>query len=148
MLVRAATLEDAAAVAGLFGQLGYPASAGEVAARLAACSGAAVRVFVAEADGRLAGVIILNLIEPLHVAGRWAMVSALVVDETARGAGVGAALLAEAECFARAQGCTQVELSSSESRTRAHAFYRQQGFEEVSKRFVKKFTVDLLARAE
>ena len=141
MLVRAATQEDAAAVAGLLGQLGYPSSAGEVAARLAARGGAAVLAFVAEADGRLAGVIVLNLIEPLHVEGRWAIVSALVVDEARRGTGVGAVLLAEAERFARAQGCTQVELSSNESRTRAHAFYRQQGFEEVRKRFVKKLTV-------
>ncbi|ABU77178.1 hypothetical protein ESA_01924 [Cronobacter sakazakii ATCC BAA-894] len=38
----------------------------------------------------------------------------------------------------RAQGCTQIELSSSESRVRAHHFYDAQGYREVRKRFVKR----------
>ena len=136
MLVRAARVDDAEAVARLFGQLGYPSTPGELRARLVD-TGAAVRALVAEREGRVVGIVVVNLIAPLHVPGRWAIVSALVTDEAARGARIGAALLGEAERYAREQGCSRVELSSSDSRTRAHAFYLQQGFEEVRKRFVK-----------
>lgn len=136
MLIRAAAPADAEVLAGLFGQLGYPSTAGEVRGRLLE-RGDAARTLVAEAGGRLCGVIVVNLVAPLHVAGRWALVSALVIDEAARGGGIGAALLDEAERTAREQGCVRMELSSSESRTRAHAFYRRQGFGEVRKRFVK-----------
>lgn len=137
MLVRLAQPGDAAAVAGLFRQLGYPSTIDEVRGRLIERGGDSVWAQVAEIDGNVAGIIVVNLIAPLHVAGRWALVSALVTDETTRSAGIGAALLAAAERFAREQGCSRVELSSSERRTRAHAFYRQNGFEEERKRFVK-----------
>jgi GNAT superfamily N-acetyltransferase len=137
MLLRLAQPDDAAAVAALFGQLGYQSTADEARSRLIERGGDTVRALVAELEGKVVGIIVVNLIAPLHVAGRWALVSALVTDDAARGAGIGAALLAEAERFAREQGCSRVELSSSERRTRAHAFYRQNGFEEVRKRFVK-----------
>lgn len=135
--IRAVRPDDAEAVAALFGQLGYPSTAGEVRGRLIERGGDAVRALVAEHEGRVSGIVVVNLIAPLHVAGRWAMVSALVTDAAVRGAGIGAALLDEAERYAREQGCSRVELSSSESRTRAHAFYLRHGFEEVRKRFVK-----------
>ncbi|HEX7688855.1 MAG TPA: GNAT family N-acetyltransferase [Burkholderiaceae bacterium] len=48
-------------------------------------------------------------------------------------------MLAAAEDRARAAGCSHVELSSNERRTRAHAFYEREGFAEVRRRFVKRF---------
>ncbi|MGX4641279.1 GNAT family N-acetyltransferase [Massilia sp. SYSU DXS3249] len=138
MPVRAARPDDASAIAGLFVQLGYPNANEDVAARLAERGDSMARVLVAEAGERVVGVVVVNLIAPLHVAGRWAMVSALVTDEAARGGGIGAALLGEAERYAREQGCSRMELSSSEHRTRAHALYERQGFDEVRKRFVKQ----------
>lgn len=137
-LVRAARGADAEAVAALFLQLGYQAGADDVRQRLDARGGRFASMLVAEHGGRVAGVIVVNLIEPMHVPGRWAMVSALVVEASVRGAGIGALLLAEAERRARQEGCSRVELSSSEGRTGAHAFYLRQGFEEVRKRFVKR----------
>ncbi|MFC5460824.1 GNAT family N-acetyltransferase [Massilia niabensis] len=136
--IRLARPEDAAAVAALFRQLGYPSTADEVRERLLEHGGDTVRALVAEHEGKVAGIIVVNLIAPLHVADRWALVSALATNEAIRGAGIGAALLGEAERFAREQGCSRIELSSSESRTRAHAFYVQNGFGEVRKRFVKQ----------
>ena len=53
--------------------------------------------------------------------------------------GVGAALLAAAEASALAQGCSQLELSSSLKREEAHRFYLAQGYLERPKRFVKLF---------
>lgn len=136
-LVRAARPGDAPALAALFGQLGYPSTTDAVRSRLAAAGADRAQILVAEAQGRAVGVIVVSLVAPLHVAGPWALVSALVTDEAARGSGVGAALLEEAERFARERGCIRMELSSSEYRTRAHVFYLRHGFAEMRKRFVK-----------
>lgn len=137
--MRRARPDDVAALSDLFGQLGYSASADEVGARLAprGAGGNAV-CLVAEREGVVAGVLDLHLLEPLHVAGRWALIASLVVRETRRGTGVGARLLAAAEQLAWEAGCGHVELSSSEKRIRAHAFYEREGYEEVRKRFVKR----------
>ena len=51
----------------------------------------------------------------------------LVVEKTRRGAGVGAALLRASAAWARARGCTHLELSSGAARTDAHRFYISQG---------------------
>lgn len=95
-------------------------------------------VLVAETAGKPCGAIVLHVIQPLHETGQWGHISALIVDETLRGAGTGARLPEAAHHEARAQGCTQIELSSSESRVRAHRFYDAQGYREVRKRFVKR----------
>lgn len=138
-LIRAARPGDAPALAALFGQLGYPSTADAVRSRLAGPGADRAQVLVAEAEAEagVVGLIVVNLVAPLHVAGLWALVSALVTDEAARGSGVGAALLDAAERLARERGCIRMELSSSEYRTRAHAFYLRHGFAEVRKRFVK-----------
>ncbi|MGN6527832.1 MAG: GNAT family N-acetyltransferase [Burkholderiaceae bacterium] len=132
------TATDIRAVAALFGQLGYPTDDATLLGRAdAGARDPATRVFVAEADGRVAGVLAIHVLAPWHVATRWALVSALVVDESTRGGGTGAALLAAAEAHARAAGCSHVELSSNERRLRAHAFYEREGYAEKRKRFVK-----------
>jgi GNAT superfamily N-acetyltransferase len=122
----------------LFGQLGYPTTAETLRVRAAANErDPAVKVLVAEDCERVVGVLVVHLLTPWHEDTRWAVVSALVVDNSARSKGTGALLLHEAETFARAMGCSHLELSSSEARLRAHAFYERAGFREVRKRFVK-----------
>lgn len=136
--VRAARESDAQRIAALFVQLGYPNTAADVAQRLAAMTGnGATCALVACSGERVDGVLVMNVFSPLHVARPWAVISALVVDETARSGGAGAALIAHAAQAAAARGCAHLELSCSEKRTRAHAFYTAQGFQEVRKRFVK-----------
>ena len=137
MSIRSAALGDVAALQQLFLQLGYQTEPGPLSAHLAQ-GDSHRRILVAESGGVLNGVLVMNFIVPVHEAGTWAVISALVIDEAYRGAGTGAQLLAAAEQIARARRCTQVELSSSERRTRAHAFYEHNGYREVRKRFVKR----------
>jgi ribosomal protein S18 acetylase RimI-like enzyme len=61
----------------------------------------------------------------------------LVVAEAARGAGIGAALVAEAETRLAARGCGLVEVTSNIKRLRAHGFYEKLGYERTSYRFAK-----------
>ncbi|WDL80809.1 GNAT family N-acetyltransferase [Aeromonas bestiarum] len=136
--IRPAGQADADAMAQLFGQLGYPASPAEVGERWGRQDPASEVLLACDGD-EVAGVLVWHRLRPLHVAPDWGLISALVVDEGARGAGVGAALLAAAEASALAQGCSQLELSSSLKREGAHRFYLAQGYLERPKRFVKSF---------
>ncbi|MNH05734.1 aminoalkylphosphonic acid N-acetyltransferase [compost metagenome] len=89
--------------------------------------------------GEMVGVLVWHRLQPMHLAPAWGLISALVIDEGARGGGMGARLLAAAEARALASGCSQLELSSSLKREGAHRFYLAQGYGERPKRFVKLF---------
>ena len=136
--IRLAEQGDCAAMARLFQQLGYPAGALETADRLLQ-QDPAREVLLACLDGEVLGVLVWHALQPLHVAPAWGLISALVIDEGARGKGVGALLLTAAEERAQALGCGQLELSSSLKREGAHRFYLAQGYGERPKRFVKLF---------
>jgi len=128
--IRAARNYDAPAIAELGDQLGYAANRQQIATRLAGIeSERSSRVLVAE---DAAG----NVIGWLHVAARTqltedacAEILGLVVDENARGAGVGAELVRAAEAWARAEGCTRMRVRSRDTRERAHRFYEREGYE-------------------
>lgn len=137
--IRSATPADAARIADLLGQLGYPAARAAIPARLErmlAEPGQSVLVAVrGEAVVGLATVIVRHV---LVDDAPFARLAALVVDEEARGAGIGTALVIEAEAIARAAGCSLIEVTSGDHRPRAHDFYRALGFEERPRRFVKR----------
>lgn len=136
MTVRAADAHDAAQIARLFVQLGYSADADAVSARLAAAD-EHTTVLVAQRAGAVSGVLVMHVFAPLHVPDPWAVISALVVDERSRSGGSGALLIAAAVAAASQRACAHIELSCSETRTRAHAFYAAQGFIEKRKRYFK-----------
>ncbi len=60
--------------------------------------------------------------------GRRAWIEDVVVDEAARGRGVGEALVREALRIAKRAGCRTVDLTSRASRVAAHALYERVGF--------------------
>ncbi len=135
--VRDAGRGDRESIQMLLGELGYPVDATTLAARLErAAAERSIRMFVAvhrRAIVGFASMHVLHLIErpPL---GR---LSAIVVAESERRSGVGLALTRRIEEAAREEGCDRLEVTSGEWREGAHAFYRQLGFEEVSKRFIQ-----------
>jgi ribosomal protein S18 acetylase RimI-like enzyme len=61
-------------------------------------------------------------------AGRHAVIEDVVVDEAARGHGVGAALVSEAVRLAREQGALDANLTSRSSREAANRLYTRAGF--------------------
>ena len=137
MLIRAATIDDAAALAVLSGQLGYPADAAAVLRRLdgmVAHRAGAVLVAV-DARDALSG---FAHVEPRHllIAEPFAELAALVVSETARGQRVGSALLAAAEAWAREQGFASMRVRSNVLRERAHRFYLREGYIEKKRQAV------------
>ena len=76
-----------------------------------------------------------------HTAGWCCEIETVYVRSDRRGRGVGAALLAHAEDFARDRGCYRVQLASRSERLDAHRFYRARGYSQNSQGF-KKLLVD------
>ena len=129
MRIRPVEPRDAAEVARLATQLGYPSTADQVARRLAVlATKSESAVFVAEGEGRLDGWI--------NVQGRHqvesdpdAIIEGLVVDEAARRRGVGRALLGTAETWAKERRYGTVRIRSNTIRVDARRFYESLGYE-------------------
>ena len=142
--IREATAADAAVIAELMTQLGYPCMAGEARLRLGYWLGdPASRVLVAERDGRVVGCLSAHAVPYLERTGWWARIESLVIDEAARGTGAGRALLHTAENVARRWGCLAMEVTSARTRDGAHAFYQRMGYTDVcsrSGRFLKELS--------
>jgi GNAT superfamily N-acetyltransferase len=127
--IRTARTYDAPDLAALGGELGYPATRQQIVARLAAIEATkSACVLVAEdAQGRVAGW--LHVAQSMQLTGDADVeILGLVVAESARGAGIGAALLAAAQDWARSRGAMQVRVRSRVERERAHRFYERAGF--------------------
>jgi GNAT superfamily N-acetyltransferase len=138
MKLRSAQVQDADELTRLFEQLGYVCTPSELKERIASrVDHIHNEIFVAEVEGAIVGAIAFSTLLPIHEPGKWGLISALVVNESIRGKGIGDALLAHTEHHAKKSGCTQIELSSSESRKKAHAFYEKNGFVEKRKRFLR-----------
>jgi GNAT superfamily N-acetyltransferase len=75
-----------------------------------------------------------------HTPGYLARITALVVAATARGIGVGRALLAATEAYAWSTGCVRIEVTSGDHRPDAHAFYERLGYHVDERRFIKRRT--------
>jgi len=127
-IVRSARHGDVPTIALLCGQLGYPVSEREMLKRFESISDKKKQhFFVAEAAGRIIGW--LEVFQPCSVLNRNdAEVGALIVEESARNAGVGRKLMDRAEEWAREHHCTAVYLRSNIVRREAHTFYEGRGY--------------------
>ena len=128
--IRPAKTGDAARLAELSGQLGYPATAAEIRKRMQGIRSAAHHaLFVAETkDAGVIGWIHVSKQPLLEVEIR-GEINGLVVAEDRRSLGAGARLLATAEDWARKHGCKGMSVRSNVIRERAHQFYERNGFE-------------------
>jgi len=134
--IREARPKDADAMAVLIVALGYEVTAAEIRTRLAMLRKASLHVLVAEKGG-LVGVLTTAVTRVLHRPKPVGRISMLVVPEDVRGAGIGTALVAEAEQRLAAAGCGLIEVTSNRKRLRAHTFYERLGYERTSYRFAK-----------
>ena len=83
-------------------------------------------LLVARREGQIVGALTLVMF-PIPT-GRRAWIEDVVVDESARGLGVGAALTQEAVRLARESGARTVDLTSRPSREAANRLYERLGF--------------------
>jgi len=129
--IRAARTGDQADLARLSTELGYPMTAEEAAERLREVADHADHaLLVAESEGRLVAWLQVSF-PRIFESPRQAEIAGLVVEEGARGRGIGAALVSAAESWARERGCAVLRVRSNVIRERAHGFYRRAGFAEI-----------------
>lgn len=138
MEIRPAKAEDAAAIAPLLAELGYPTEAATVRARLERIAGGvATGVLIAEAEGVPAALIAYQLIEHLERSAPTCRITALVTAPDQRRRGAAARLLAAVGELARERGCDRLEVTSRPDRDDALAFYLGAGFSERPRRLVR-----------
>jgi GNAT superfamily N-acetyltransferase len=135
-VVREARPKDAAAVAALVAALGYDVGEAEVRRGIARLRKSGEPPLVLEL-GDVAGCLTWHVTDVLHRPRPVGRITMMVVAEGARGRGLGARLLAEAEQRLRDMGCGLVEVTSNVKRMRAHGFYQREGYERTSYRFAK-----------
>jgi GNAT superfamily N-acetyltransferase len=128
--IRRAKNGDAARIAELAGQLGYPATPAQIAQRLRKIKPPFQHaVLVAEShDRNVVGWLHVSVSPLLEVQLR-SEVNALIVENEERSRGTGAILLRAAEAWARRRGCKSMSVRSNIIRERAHEFYLRHGYE-------------------
>jgi len=137
-MVREATIDDAPLLAPLLGELGYPVAIDALATRLQRMlSRDDQRVLVAERDGATLGLLALHVFPVLAYDRDLAMIMALVVTGSARGLGVGRALVERAEAVGKSLGASRLMVTTHVRRADAHAFYERLGFEFTGRRYVR-----------
>jgi GNAT superfamily N-acetyltransferase len=90
-------------------------------------------VFVAELEGALAGYVFAAL-EPMswyELRGPAGFIHDVIVDERARGRGIGTQLMEKAMQWLRERGAPRVILWTAWKNERAHALFRRIGFRET-----------------
>ena len=99
VFIRAAEAKDIPSLQTLFLQLGYQTETAILAQRITATQ-SMMSALVAETENAVCGVIVINFILPVHENRLWALISALVIEESSRGSGIGQQLLQAAERLA------------------------------------------------
>lgn len=129
VVIRAMRESDVDAVHRLAVELGYPTEPALTLRRIrAVLASDTADAFVAEdSEGRVLGWAHV-FVAPFLESGPNAELGGLVVEEAARGRGIGAALVARTETWARERGIKKICLRSNVIRTEAHAFYQKLGF--------------------
>lgn len=133
--------DDAADVARLCTQLGYPSTKGQVRDRLARLAAVDHGFFVAEdAGGGLRGLVDVHARLVLE-EDPFAELIALIVSEDGRGEGVGSALVAEAVRWARDRGLPKLWVRISLWREATPRFYERLGFHPLKQQNVYELTL-------
>jgi GNAT superfamily N-acetyltransferase len=137
-VLREALPGDAARIAELFTDEGYPVTPTAVEARLARFADEASRVIVADADGTVIGFVALHVMPRFEHDDVVVRVLALVVDAGARERGVGRRLLAEVERLAADSGAAFVEVTAGHHRLDARHLYESVGFDASLTAYLRK----------
>ena len=138
---RRVTANDAEVVARLLTELGHPTDAVDVPTRLREVLGENGAAFLqVDESGRALGFFSVARHAVLHAAGPVGLITSLVVAKGARRLGVGRAMVAAAQNWARDAGCVRLIVTSGEHRPDAHSFYPACGMAHTGRRFSVSFS--------
>src|SRR5262245_46894485 len=122
----------------MIGQLGYPCAAPVAARRIERHRRSPADILLVAQEGdAVVGLAALHVSIALEYERDAGKLSAIVVDKSARGRGIGRTLVEAVEREACARGCELLFLTTNERRRDAHVFHGALGFEETGRRFAK-----------
>jgi N-acetylglutamate synthase-like GNAT family acetyltransferase len=137
-VIRDATEADAASLADLLTQLGYPSTPEQTGVRLRRILlDPAWATLLWEDEGKVFGFGGIQVCASYEHDTPVVKIVALVVDARVRRRGVGAELVAALEQRAAASGAKKVVVNSALHRADAHAFYEKLGYARTGLRFGK-----------
>jgi N-acetylglutamate synthase-like GNAT family acetyltransferase len=144
LTIRDASERDAAAVARLLADLGYPSSPETAAAHIARFAGdPASRLQVADhGEEGIVGLVATHIVPRLDDDGFTCRITDIVVSAAHRRSGIGSRLLTAAEHQARSARAPRLDLASGDWRSEAHAFYARHGFETRARAFTKRLSLE------
>ena len=134
--VRDAEMTDAAGLARLAAQLGYPTEPKEITERLSSAKGPCQERVIVAVDGtnEVLGWTTVRIAVHIHSAAH-AEISGFVVDQSTRGRGIGRLMMTEVERWSRENGLPAVRLNANITRTGAHRFYESLGFRIIKQQY-------------
>ncbi|AKM30215.1 hypothetical protein AB870_09000 [Pandoraea faecigallinarum] len=137
---RRAIEDDAPRIVALLAQLGYETPLDIVRRNIAlsALEGDDAAFVAIDENAEIVGCIGLHALTMFHLAGRLGRITALVVEESVRGSGVGHALMAAAHAWFNERGCEKLEVTSGDHRVAAHRFYARHGYARDGQRLTRK----------
>jgi GNAT superfamily N-acetyltransferase len=141
-MIRPAEERDAAQLAELMTQLGYPTSTKEMAERMRHISrDQNFKTFLSVEGGEVRGMIGLCVSPSYEHNTRNGRIIALTVHERCRRLGIGRELVGFAEDFFTREGVGRVAVTSHSRRKDAHKFYESLGYTLTGLRFIKDLDV-------
>ena len=136
--IRAAEMNDAAALAQLMCELGYETTESEMQMRMERIAAdERYRTFVAVHDGGVCGMIGTVTVPSYEHNDTGGRILALAISNTMRRRGIGRALVATAEKDFARRGIRRVALNTRLTREDAHKFYESLGYERNGFRFTR-----------
>ena len=136
---RRAETADAAALADLMTQLGYPTRTSEMEMRMEGIfADRNYGTFVAVSEGKVCGMIGTRISCSYEHNNPGGAILALVISENMRGRGVGQALIGAAENDFAQRNIRRVAVYSHFRRTDAHEFYEKLGYTKNGFRLIKE----------
>src|ERR1700731_4933120 len=137
--VRRAETADAAALADLMTQLGYPTRASEMEMRMETIGADKnYATFVAVSEGKVCGMIGTLMCYTYEHNGPSARILTLIVSEKVRGCGLGRTLIATAENDLAQRNIRRIAVNPPLERAQAHEFYEKLGYTKNGFRLVKE----------
>ncbi len=136
--LRTATEDDAARIAAMFTDEGYPAGTSDIVSRLRRFEPPASRVVVADVAGELLGFVAVHLVPRFEHDDVIVRIVALVVDASVRERGVGHLLMAEAERIGREAGAAFAEITAGHHRPEARRLYESLGYDATVAAYLRK----------
>ncbi len=137
MIIRAAKTKDASVLSNLLEQLGYPTSVSSCREKIKAYTKKGYKMLMAEVDRSVTGFISLHWYDTPHQSGSIGRITAFCVNEQSRTKGYGTQLLTAAEQHFKNLYCYKIEVTSNLRRTQTQQYYKNMGYGETSKHFVK-----------